>query len=106
VIGVDLRYYEVNDREVGDFAKSLQAFPQLKALHFKSTKITDAGLAHLKNLPQLRTLGLENAKISDAGLGHVKALAHLEALNLKGTGVTEEGVRGLEKGMPKVKVER
>lgn len=106
VIGVDLRYYEVSDKEVGDFTKWLQAFPRLTTLQFKSTKITDAGLTHLKALPRLRTLVLENAKITDAGLGHLKDLVDLEALNLKGTNVTDVGVQALQKALPKVKVER
>ena len=106
VISVDLRYYEVSDKEVGDFAKWLQAFPRLTTLQFKSTKITDAGLAHLKGLPRLRTVALENAKVTDAGLAHLKDLIDLEALNLKGTKVTDAGVQELQKALPKVKVER
>jgi hypothetical protein len=106
VIGVDLRYYEVSDKEVGDFAKWLQAFPRLEKLQFKSTKITDEGLAHLKTLPHLRTLSLENATITDAGLAHLKALAELEVLGLAGTKVTDAGIQELQKTLPKVKVER
>src|SRR5262245_43945504 len=106
VIGVDLRYYEVSDKEVGDFAKWLQAFPRVTTLQFKSTKITDAGLTHLKGLPRLRTVALENAKITNAGLAHLKDLIDLEALNLKGTKVTDAGVQELQKALPKVKVDR
>src|SRR5205823_1546127 len=92
VIGVDLRYYHVSDKEVGDFTNWLQAFPRLTTLQFKSDRITDAGLTHLKGLPRLRTLALENTKITDAGLAHLKDLSDLEALSLKGTMVTDEGV--------------
>jgi squalene-hopene/tetraprenyl-beta-curcumene cyclase len=106
VTGVDLRYYEVSDREVDDFTKALLAFPRLTALQFKSTKITDAGLAHLQGLPQLRTLALENATITDAGLAQLKGLTHLEVLSLKGAKVTDAGVQALQKALPKVKVER
>jgi hypothetical protein len=106
VIGVDLRYYEVSDKEVGDFANWLQAFPRLTTLQFKSTRITDAGLPHLKGLPRLRSVSLENAKITDAGLAHLKDLVDLEALSLKGTEVTDAGVQELQKSLPKVKVER
>jgi squalene-hopene/tetraprenyl-beta-curcumene cyclase len=103
---VDLRYYEVSDKEVGDFTERLQAFPRLTTLQFKSTKITDAGLTHLKRLPRLRTLVLENARITDTGVGHLKDLIHLEALNLKGTQVTDAGVQRLQEALPSVKVER
>ncbi len=106
VIGVDLRYYEVSDKEVGDFTNWLQAFPRLTKLEFKSTKITDAGVKHLKALPQLRTLTLENAAITDAGLADLKDLLNLEALNLKGAKVTDAGVQAIQRALPKAKVER
>ena len=106
VIGVDLRYYEVSDKEVGDFTKWLQAFPRLTTLQFKSTKITDAGLSHLKSLPQLRHLRLEGAAISDAGLEHLKALTQLQELHLEGTQVTDAGVDALQKALPELKVGR
>jgi hypothetical protein len=106
VIGVDLRYYAVSDKEVGNFTKVLRAFPRLTTLQFKSTKITDAGLTHLKGLPQLRSLALENATVTVAGLAQLNGLVYLEVLNLKGTKVTDAGVQELRKALPKVKVER
>ncbi|MCI0685394.1 MAG: hypothetical protein L0Y71_25115 [Gemmataceae bacterium] len=105
VIGVDLRYYEIDDAVLAKFAKELQAFPRLTALQFKSPKITDAGLAHMKSLAQLRSLALENATVTDAGLAHLQALTYLESLNLKGTKVTAAGVQRLQKAAPKVKVD-
>jgi hypothetical protein len=106
VIGVDLRYYDLNDQELAGFTDVLQAFPELKALQLKSTKITDAGVAHLRSLPRLQVVALEEAAITDAGLAHLKALAELQELHLKGTKVTEAGIRELQKAQPKVKVER
>jgi hypothetical protein len=106
VVRVDLRYYEMNNEAVANFTEVLQAFPRLAALQFKSTKITDAGLAHLKRLPQLRSVSLENAAITDAGLAHLKALTGLEDLSLKGTGVTDAGVLEFQKALPQVKIER
>jgi hypothetical protein len=106
VVRVDLRYYEMDDAAVADFTKLLQAFPRLAELQFKSRKITDAGLAHLKNLPQLRSVSFENALITDAGLTQLKALTQLRELCVKGTKVTDAGVQAIKKALPKVKVER
>jgi hypothetical protein len=106
VVRVDLRFYEVSDQELSDFADVLQAFPRLESLQLKSTKITDAGLAHLKALPRLRSLALENAAISDAGLEHVAALTCLEELDLQGTRVTDAGVEGILRALPNLKVHR
>ncbi|HTI52269.1 MAG TPA: prenyltransferase/squalene oxidase repeat-containing protein [Planctomycetaceae bacterium] len=106
VVGVDLRYYELDDQEVADFVDVLLAFPQLRTLQFKSAKITDAGLPHLNRLPQLRRLSLANATITDAGLSGLKTLGRLEELNLKGTKVTDAGVQELRQAFPQLKVER
>lgn len=106
VIGVDLRYYEVSDTEVGAFTQVLRAFPRLTTLQFKSTKITDAGLTHLKGLPQLRILALENAMITDDGLAQLKSLTNLDVLDLKGTKVTDAGLTELRKALPKCQISR
>lgn len=98
--------YEVDDAEVAGLSARLTAFPQLTTLEFKSPKITDAGLAHLKSLSQLRSLSLEGAAVTDAGLVHLKELTYLEALNVKGTKVTDGGVEELKKALPKAKVDR
>lgn len=105
VVRVDIRY-ELDDEELAGLTARLAAFPQLAALHFKSPKITDAGLAHLKSLSQLHGLTLESAAITDAGLAHLKALIYLEDLNLKGTKVTDAGIQDLQKALPKAKVTR
>ncbi|WP_406700791.1 prenyltransferase/squalene oxidase repeat-containing protein [Singulisphaera sp. Ch08] len=106
VMRVDLRSYEVEDQEVENFTKVLRAFPRLATLQFKSTKITDAGLTHLKRLPQLRSLAIENATITDSGLANLKVLTCLENLNIKGAKVTDAGIQEFQKALPKVKVER
>jgi Leucine-rich repeat (LRR) protein len=106
VIGVDLRYYELDDQTLANFASILQAFPELRALQLKSKQINDPGLAHLKSLPLLQIVALEDTAITDAGLVHLKALTQLQELNLKGTKVTETGIQELQKALPKVKVER
>jgi hypothetical protein len=82
VVRVDLRYYEVDDDTVAEFAKVLQAFPRLTRLEFKSPKITDAGLAHLRALTQLQELSLKDTKVTDAG------------------------IQAFRKALPQVKVER
>jgi internalin A len=106
VIGVDLRYYELDDQTLANFASILQAFPELRALQLKSKQINDPGLAHLKSLPLLQIVALEDTAITDAELVHLKALTQLQELNLKGTKVTETGIQELQKALPKVKVER
>ena len=46
------------------------------------TKITDAGLPHLKGLTSLQTLNLDLTEITDAGLVHLKGMTKLQTLGL------------------------
>jgi hypothetical protein len=55
VVLVDLRYYDVSDDELAQFADALTAFPKLATLQVKSAKMTDAGLHRLQEkLPQVK----------------------------------------------------
>jgi len=56
------------------------------------TKVTDAGLMHLKGFTSLRTLWLNNTKITDVGLVHLKGLTNLQRLSLSHTNVTDAGL--------------
>ena len=55
-------------------------------------QITDAGLAHLKNLTSLETLRLDNTQIGDEGLAHLAGLNSLKTLYLPGTQITDAGL--------------
>src|SRR5205807_8701434 len=52
-----------------------------------STQITDAGLAHLKNLKDLKKLVLNNTQVSDAGIKHLDGLDTLDELQMWSTKV-------------------
>ena len=68
-----------------------------------ATRVTDAGLVHLKGLHKLKTLILWGA-ITDAGLENLKELKQLESLGLAGTNVTREGVKRLRQALPKCEI--
>jgi hypothetical protein len=84
-----------------DDLKVLKGFPQLEWLSLNNTAITDAGLAHVKDLKKLKTLGLADTRITDKGLDYLKGLKNLDALNLNGTKVSQQGVARIQKSMPK-----
>jgi len=50
---------------------------RLLAIKFHGTRITDAGLDHLRHLKTLREVQLEGTRITDAGLARLKPLAGL-----------------------------
>ena len=73
------------------------------SLFLANSKITDAGLAHLKGLENLKSLNLVWTKITDEGLVHLKGLTNLEKLYLSVTKITDAGLIHL-KGLTKLKL--
>ena len=70
-----------------------------------STRITDAGLAHLVGLTNLQTLNLSDCyQITDAGLVHLKGLTNLKTLVLMQTQITDAGVAELKQALPKCRL--
>ena len=58
----------------------------LRTLDLSSTKVTDAGLSHLKGLTNLNTLSLFGTKVTDAGMVHLTGLTNLSKLRLWDSG--------------------
>lgn len=68
----------------------------LVALGLTGTKITDAGLVHIKDMKRLGDLELTDTKVTDAGLVHLTKLGNLGILSLYGTKVTDVGLQHLK----------
>jgi hypothetical protein len=67
--------------------------PRLVLLDLGCSRVSDAGLRHLRGLTCLRYLNLErNRDVTDGALAEIGTLTHLEVLDLDGTGVTDEGL--------------
>ena len=69
-------------------------------------QFTDAGMVHLKGLTKLEALVLGGTKITDAGLVHIKGLTQLQDLGLQQTKVTDAGVADLQKALPNCEIEK
>jgi serine/threonine protein kinase/Leucine-rich repeat (LRR) protein len=77
----------------------------LPELYLNSTAVTDAGLAHLKNCTGLRQLQVTDTAITDAGLTHLKVMKLMTRLTLHKTKVTEAGVRQLAAALSQCRIE-
>jgi hypothetical protein len=106
-IGVDLSNTNVNDvwlshlKELDKFNYPDRGGTRVTTLHLRSldlhgTRITDAGLASLKDLISLYSLNLRGTQITDAGLASLKDLTWLHILNLRGTRITGAGLASLK----------
>ena len=79
-------------------------FVTIIVVGLNSTKVTDAGLEHLKGLTSLQRLYLDRTNVTDAGLEHLKGLTSLQMLYLSGSHVTDEGVKKLQKALPNCQI--
>jgi hypothetical protein len=57
-------------------------------------------------MPFLQWLDLNDTKITDAGLWHLKGLKHLRRLDVRKTNVTEAGVEDLRRALPGAEILR
>ena len=55
---------------------------------------------------KLQYLGIDGTKITDAGLVHLKGLTNLQSLHIGGNKVTDAGVADLQKSLPNCKISK
>jgi DNA-binding beta-propeller fold protein YncE len=69
--------------------------PRMKQLQLGHSKVSDAGLRHLRGLNSVESLTLIQTNIGDAGLVHLEGLPNLKSLTLNSSLVTDAGMRSL-----------
>jgi CheY-like chemotaxis protein len=90
---LDLLDMAINDRDLGYL---VDALGDLRFLSLAGTRITDAGLEHVRALTGLRELHLDGTAITDGGLSQLCELGDLEVLDLKDTAITDAGLARLK----------
>lgn len=93
-----------------DDARLARLAAQLPGLRYLVTdgkaRVTDDGLAVLRDLPDLELLDLEYGSVTDNGLGTIGELARLRWVDLGGCpGITSAGITELEARRPELMVE-
>jgi hypothetical protein len=83
----------------------LKYLPSLQKLELGS-RISDAGVAHLKGMTNLRRLFIYGGSISNKSIETLKGLSKLEAITFKDTAVTDGGILELRETLPKAKIQR
>ncbi|HBT22897.1 MAG TPA: hypothetical protein DEA68_09680 [Verrucomicrobiales bacterium] len=87
-IQFQLRGRDLTDDGLADVAK----LGNVVELNLRDTKITSAGLVHLKCLAKLTRLHLERTNVGDEGIANLTKLTTLEYLNLYGTKITDKSL--------------
>jgi hypothetical protein len=83
-----------------DHLALLTQFPNLLALGFEGTQITDAGLVHLLSLTRVETLDLTRTGISDEGIVHLAQMSWLQYLHIEETRISNTGGLELQTRLP------
>lgn len=73
----------------------LKGLNHLWTLNLSGLPITDTGLAAINGLPELMSLYLSNTKVRGLGLAQVKSLPRWSILYLDGSAMTEDGLKAL-----------
>ena len=87
-IQFQLRGRDLTDDGLADVAR----LGNVIELNLRDTKITSAGLVHLKGLAKLTRLHLERTNVGDEGIANLTKLTTLEYLNLYGTKITDKSL--------------
>jgi Leucine-rich repeat (LRR) protein len=98
VLRVELRSFDLKDDNLKQLRPYLEKSPLPVALSLSGASgVTDAGLAHLKDLTTLVSLGLGDVKYTDAGLKNLSGLTNLEELYLSGDQLTDASLAPVAK---------
>lgn len=85
-----------DDRILGFFTHPGR-FPKVTGLSIDGSKITDEGLAGLKNYPLVAMLNLDSPTITDQGVLRLSEIPTLSFLRLNATRITDKGLSYLTK---------
>jgi hypothetical protein len=76
----------------------------LEELNLSYSPVTDDATRDLAGLDRLRRLWLRGTALTDAGLAHLRELPKLEYLDVSRTAVGPEGVARLQAAIPRLQV--
>jgi Leucine-rich repeat (LRR) protein len=98
VLRIDLRSFDLKDDDLKQLRPLLEKSTLPIRLNLNGAAgITDAGLAHLKDLPTLQSLALSEVKFTPAALKNLTGLTNLESLYLSSEELTDADLAPLGK---------
>ena len=104
ILFFDVLEYPPNTKVTDAGLVHLKSVPHLQALYLDDTQVSDAGLVHLKGFPRLLELYLEGTQVTDAGLVHLKGLSRLRSLGLGDIQESDQGRQELLRAIPSLRI--
>ncbi len=98
-----LEYVDFGKSDLSDSGLARLRGLDLCVLTLSETKVTDAGLRHVRSMTTLEHLRLDSTSVGDAGMAEVATLPKLERLDVGDTNVTDLGVGSIVK-LPALKL--
>jgi len=98
----DLEYLTLPESADDQVMALLPSFSKLKGLYLGENRLTNVGLAYLKDVPALEELALGPGRMTDKGLMQLAACRNLQYLSLAGTNFTDFGMTYI-KDIPRLK---
>ncbi len=96
----------ITDAELQAVMKHLMNFDDLTYVNFYESQITDVGLAELLPLAhKLESLDIRGTKVSDGGIATLKQLSRLTLLRLTNSSISNDGIDEIRNALPNCKLE-
>jgi internalin A len=90
--GLDLHYLCLLQTKVTDAGvRHIRSLTNLEDLYLSSTSVGDAGMADLATLPKLLVLHVSETNVTDLGIKSIVKLPALKILDLRGTRMGDDG---------------
>ena len=93
VVAARLQNLPLTDEGLSEIA----GLTRIETLFLRGTKVTSAGMEHLKGMTNLSRLSLSNTEVGDDGLAYLPNLGRLQFLYMRNTQVTGAGLRHLKR---------
>jgi internalin A len=99
----NLRVLDLDQSSVDDAGMEHLVGLPLVDINLKLTNVRDDGVAHLAKIPTLKQLKLIKTKVTNAGIVHVKGMANLEGVDLQDVKTVDSACLNDLKGLKKLK---
>ena len=101
LVSLRLSYCSLSSQDLN----ALKQFKNLRWLYLDHSTVSDSSAVDISSIPNLKYLNLVDTKITDNAVPNISKMSSLEEIYLYQSNITPEGIKGLLKELPNVKVD-